>query len=439
MADIQELNDIANKIRLYSLASTTKAGSGHPTSCFSIAEVMSVLFFHTLKQSKEFPKHPSSDRFILSKGHAAPVLYAAWTAAGLLTEEQNLSLRQNESDIEGHPTPRLNFVDVATGSLGQGLSCGCGMAYVGKYFDKASYRVYVVLGDGESAEGSNWEAMAFAAYYKLDNLVLIIDVNRLGQSEPTQLQHDTETYRKRADAFGFHTKVINGHSVEELIQIFDEAKTVKDKPTCVIAKTYKGHGSTKVSDKHGYHGKALKSDHNEIEAEISGKIQNTAAIKLGLTPFEDDAPKIELSPITLSSPPNYKIGDNAAVRKAYGVALAKMGDNSPLITTFDADTKNSTFAQDYKDKYPDRHVECFIAEQNMVGVAIGAACRNRRIAFVSTFACFLTRAFDQIRMGAISQTEVSILYRHFTVCVVIPDTLSGTVNPLYLSYYSMIP
>jgi len=254
---VQELRDIANKLRIHSIVSTNASKSGHPTSCASMAEIMSVLFFHTMKYKVQTPRDASNDRFILSKGHAAPILYAAWAEAGLFPVKDLNNLRKIDSDLEGHPTPRLNFIDVATGSLGQGLSVAAGMAYVGKYIDNAPYRVYCLIGDGESAEGSLWEAMHFAQRYKLDNLVAILDVNRLGQSEPTALQHDMDTYRKRLEAFGFNALVVDGHDVEELVKAFHEAQETKGRPTAIIAKTFKGKGFPNIEDKEEWHGKAL--------------------------------------------------------------------------------------------------------------------------------------------------------------------------------------
>lgn len=222
-----------------------------------MAEIMSVLFFHTMRYKVSEPRHASNDRFILSKGHAAPILYAAWAEAGLFSTKDLLNLRKLNSDLEGHPTPRLNFVDVATGSLGQGLSVAAGMAYVGKYYDKASYRVYCLIGDGESAEGSIWEALHFASLYKLDNLVAIFDINRLGQSEPTSLQHNMEVYRKRLEAFGFNAIVVDGHDVEELVKAFYEAQNTKDRPTALLCKTFKGKNFINIEDSDNWHGKAI--------------------------------------------------------------------------------------------------------------------------------------------------------------------------------------
>ncbi|CAB3361572.1 Hypothetical predicted protein [Cloeon dipterum] len=415
---IQELRDIANKLRIHSISSTSASKSGHPTSCASIAELMSVLFFHTMRYKVSAPKDASSDRFVLSKGHAAPILYAAWAEAGLFPVADLQNLRKIDSDLEGHPTPRLNFIDVGTGSLGQGLSVAAGMAYVGKYFDKASYRTYCLLGDGESAEGSVWEALHFASYYKLDNLCVIFDVNRLGQSEPTSLQHDMEVYRKRLDAFGFNALVVDGHDVEELTKAFHEASVTKGKPTAIIAKTFKGRNFPKVEDEENWHGKPLGDKADATIEHLKSLIKNAGPLQLHpQKPLVEDAPATNISNIQLSSPPNYKLGQKVATRESYGVALTKIAENNKHVIALDGDTKNSTYSEKIKKVSTDRYVECFIAEQNLVGVAIGAACRGRTVPFVSTFAAFFTRAFDQIRMGAISQTNVNFAGSHCGVSI----------------------
>lgn len=363
------------------------------------------------------PRDASSDRFILSKGHSAPILYAAWAEAGLFPTSELLNLRKIDSDLEGHPTPRLSFVDVGTGSLGQGLSIACGMAYVGKYIDKASYRVYALLGDGESAEGSVWEAMNFASYYKLDNLCVIIDVNRLGQSEPACLQHDMETYRKRTEAFGFNSLVVDGHDIDEVAKAFHEASTTKNRPTALLAKTFKGKGFPEIEDKEKWHGTPLGAKSDAVIAHVQKQIKNTGATMLKpQKPLKDDAPVADLS-VKLSSPPAYKLGDEIATREAYGTALVKIGKSNPRVIALDGDTKNSTYSEKLKLHNPSQYIECFIAEQNLVGVGIGAACRSRVIPFVSTFATFFTRAFDQIRMGAISQTNCNFVGSHCGVSI----------------------
>lgn len=415
---IQELKDIANKLRIHSITATNASKSGHPTSCASMAEAMSVLFFHVMRYKLSSPRDPSSDRFILSKGHAAPILYAAWAEAGLFPISDLQNLRKVDSDLEGHPTPRLNFVDVGTGSLGQGLSVACGMAYVGKYFDKASYRVYCLIGDGESAEGSIWEAVHFASYYSLDNLCVIFDVNRLGQSEPTSLQHNVDAYRKRLDAFGCNAIVVDGHNVEELCKAFHEASSTKMKPTAIIAKTYKGRNFPFIEDEENWHGKPLGDKSEAVVQHLKTLIKNMGPLQVApQKPLKEDAPVVDISNVKLSSPPDYNIGENVATRFAYGTALVKIATNNDRVIALDGDTKNSTYSERLKKAFPDRYIECFIAEQNLVGVAIGATCRDRTIAFVSTFATFFTRAFDQIRMGAISQTNVNFVGSHCGVSI----------------------
>ncbi|XP_043603764.1 transketolase isoform X1 [Bombus pyrosoma] len=415
---ILELKDIATKLRIHSINATQASKSGHPTSCSSMAEIMSVLFFHTMRYKVSAPRDPSSDRFVLSKGHAAPILYAAWAEAGLFPTSELLNLRKIDSDLEGHPTPRLNFVDVGTGSLGQGLSVSAGMAYVGKNYDKANYRVYCLIGDGEAAEGSIWEALHFASYYKLDNLCAIFDINRLGQSEPTSLQHNMEVYRKRLEAFGFNALVVDGHDVEELAKAFHEAQNTKGRPTAILAKTFKGKYFPNIEDQESWHGKPLGNKANEVIQHLTGMLKNPGPLGLHpQKPLVNDVPAVDLSNIKLSSPPNYKLGEQVATRLAYGTALAKLAKNNPRVIALDGDTKNSTYAEKIKTVDPTRFIEGFIAEQNVVGVAIGAACRDRTVAFVSAFATFFTRAFDQIRMGAISQTNVNFVGSHCGVSI----------------------
>ncbi|XP_077464521.1 transketolase-like protein 2 [Stigmatopora argus] len=414
---LQALRDVANRLRIHSIQATCASNSGHPTSCCSAAEIMSVLFFHTMRYKPTDPRNQCNDRFVLSKGHAAPVLYAAWAEAGFVKESELLNLRKLDSDLEGHPTPKLAFVDVASGSLGQGLGASCGMAYTGKYFDKSSYRVYCLMGDGECSEGSVWEAMAFASFYKLDNLVAIMDVNRLGQSDPAPLQHEVDTYRKRCEAFGWNTYVVDGHSVEQLCEAFTKAQKFTGQPTCIVAKTFKGKGLKGIEDKLNWHGKPIPKDMVDgLLHDLKDQIKfpkNTLSVKM---PNEDAAPA-DLGLIALASPPQYKKGEKMATRRAYGVALAKLGQASNRVVALDGDTKNSTFSDTFRKAFPDRFIECFIAEQNMVGIAIGCACRERTVAFASTFAAFMSRAYDQIRMGAISQSDVNLVGSHCGVSI----------------------
>lgn len=416
MSDLKQLQDIANRLRINSIKATNASKSGHPTSCASMAEIVSVLFFDTMRYSVKDPRNGGSDRFILSKGHAAPILYAAWAEAGLFPESDLLNLRKIDSDLEGHPTPRLNFIDVATGSLGQGISCAAGMAFVGKNIDKADYNVYCLLGDGESAEGSVWEAMSFAYIHKLDNFIAIIDVNRLGQSEPAPLQHQLEIYEARCAAFGMETYVVDGHDVDALVKAFNQAKSSKNgKPKAVICKTYKGRGFPNIEDKVEWHGKPLGAEGEKVIAHLQSLLNSKVTT---LKPKEPSAllPVPDLS-VSLSEPPNYKSDDKIATRQAYGTALVKIGRNNERVVAFDGDTKNSTFSDVFRKAFPTRFGECFIAEQNMVGVGVGAGCRDRTIVFLSTFAAFFSRAYDQLRMAAISQSNVNCVGSHCGVSI----------------------
>jgi len=410
------LKDMATKLRIHSVEMTSAAKSGHPTSCASMAETMAVLFYHTMRYDVKDPKSAHNDRFILSKGHAAPILYAAWAEAGLFPVGDLLNLRKIDSDLEGHPTPRLNFIDCATGSLGQGLSIAAGMAYCGKVLDKASYRTFCLMGDGESYEGNVWEALNFAGHYKLDNLCAIIDVNRLGQSDPAPLQHDMESYRARLESFGFNAIVVDGHDVVELAKAFDQFANTKDKPTCILAKTFKGQGFPGIANEMNWHGKALGAKADEVVAHLKTLISADAP-KLEIAPAVKDCPDVNITDVKLSEGPSYTIGDKLATRQAYGTAVLKLAKNNDRVVALDGDMKNSTFSQEVRKVFPDRHVECFICEQNLAGVGIGMACRDRCVAFISTFACFLTRAFDNFRMGVISQTNLNVVGSHCGVSI----------------------
>jgi len=385
-----------------------------------MAEILSVLFFNQMRYNPKQPRHPSNDRFVLSKGHAAPILYAAWAEAGFVPVSELKNLRKIDNLLEGHPTPKLEFVDVATGSLGQGLSCAAGMAYAGKYFDKSDYRVYCLCGDGESAEGSIWEALAFAATYKLDNLVNIIDVNRLGQSQPTMHEHHMEVYQKKLEAFGWYTQVVDGHDVGALIEAFEKAAQVKGQPSCILAKTFKGKFFPEIEDSPSWHGKPLGNKTDSVISAVRSLIKDTSN-KLAFELLPIKAPTSNLSAndisVQLSKPPAYKLGEEVATRLAYGTALVKLGENNTHVVALDAEVKNSTFSIKFKEAFPDRFIECFIAEQNLAGVAMGVSTRDRSVAFASTFAAFWTRAFDQIRMGAISHTNVNFCGSHVGVSI----------------------
>ena len=410
--DIELLKGIANQLRIHSITSTTAAGSGHPTSCCSAADVMATLFFGHMRYDPKNPHYHNNDRFILSKGHAAPLLYAAWAETGLFPTSELLKLRQFGCDLEGHPTPRLPFVDVATGSLGQGLSVGAGMALAAR-LDHLDYRTYVLLGDGEIAEGAVWEAASLAGVYKLNNLIAIVDDNRLGQSQATAFGHDIGVYRKRFEAFGWRVEDVDGHDIEEILEVLSGVG-LNDQPLCIIAKTYKGAGVSFLQDKDGWHGRPLNQ---EEAAKAIAELQPTAKSGIGVpipAPAQLPAPN---NTAPAGYPPiNYKPGDSVATREAYGNALARIGEVDPRIVAVDGDTKNSTYAEKFFNKFPNRSTECFIAEQNMVGVATGFGARGK-VPFASTFACFFTRAFDQIRVAGISQANLKIVGSHVGVSI----------------------
>jgi transketolase len=412
---LTELHNRATQLRIDSVRATSEAGSGHPSSCCSAADIVAALFFSVMRYDPKNPKAPNTDRFVLSKGHAAPLLYAAWAEAGLFPKNDLLKLRTLASDLEGHPTPRLSFVDMATGSLGQGLPVGIGIALNAKYLDKLDYRTYVLLGDGESVEGSVWEAAEVARHHQLDNLCAIVDVNRLGQSDPTMLQHDMEAYRSRWTGFGWHAIVVDGHDISALLAAFDEASRTKGKPTVLLARTFKGHGISFMENQPNWHGKPVPKGEETQKAidELTKQLKSTSVtvhIKKPTAPVPNSFAAIPLPP----SP--YKPGDSAATREAFGVALEALGAVNPLVVGLDADVKNSTYTDKFGKKYPGRFFETFIAEQNMVGAAAGlAACG--KVPFAATFACFLTRAYDFIRMAAISESNIKLVGTHVGVSI----------------------
>ena len=410
--DLELLKGIANQLRIHSITSTTAAGSGHPTSCCSAADVMATLFFGHMRYDAKNPHYHNNDRFILSKGHAAPLLYAAWAETGLFPTSELLKLRQFGCDLEGHPTPRLPFVDVATGSLGQGLSVGAGMALAAR-LDHLDYNTYVLLGDGEIAEGAVWEAASFAGIYKLNNLIAIVDDNRLGQSQATAFGHDVGIYRKRFEAFGWRVEDVDGHDIEEILEVLSGVG-LNDQPLCIIAKTYKGAGVSFLQDQDGWHGKPL----NQAEAaKAIAELQPSSKSGIGVPiPAPAQLPAPNHAAPAGYPPINYKPGDLVATREAYGAALARIGEVDQRVVAMDGDTKNSTFAEKFFKKFPDRFTECFIAEQNMVGVATGFGARGK-VPFASTFACFFTRAYDQIRVAGISQANLKLVGSHVGVSI----------------------
>jgi transketolase len=411
--DIELLKGIANQLRIHSINATTAAGSGHPTSCCSAADLVAALFFGHMKYDPKNPQYYNNDRFILSKGHAAPLLYAAWAENGFIPVSELTTLRKFNSDLEGHPTPRLAFADVATGSLGHGLGTGLGMALAARQ-DKLDYNTYVLMGDGEIAEGSVWEAASLAGYYKLSNLIAIVDANRLGQSQATAFGHEVSVYAKRFEAFGWRVETLeDGHDLEEIIEVL-MGVGLDERPLAIIAKTYKGAGVSFLQDKDGWHGKPLNA---EEAAQAIAELQPTAKSGLGVAiPAPTQLPAPNLAAPASYPAISYQLGDKIATREAYGNALVRVGEADPRVVAMDGDTKNSTFSEKFFKKFPHRFTECFIAEQNLVSVAVGFGTRGH-VPFASTFAAFFTRAVDQIRVAGISSANLKLVGSHVGVSI----------------------
>lgn len=409
------LEEKAVRLRIESIRSTAAAGTGHPTSCASAAEIMSVLFFSVMRYDPRDPGSPANDAFVLSKGHAAPILYAAWAEAGAFPVERLITLRRIDSDLEGHPTPRLPFVLAATGSLGQGLSVGVGAALAAR-LDHSDKRTYVLLGDAESAEGAVWEAAQVAAHEKLASLCAAVDINRLGQSEPTMLQHDMNAYKARWEAFGWQALVVDGHSIPELLEAYERAGRTKDRPTVVLARTFKGKDMLEIENKEGQHGKALDSEVSKkviasLEQRLNGRRNDWKPRLPARASRDGEQARAE------AGPPPYKPGaKDVATRKAFGEALAALGKANPAVVAIDGDVKNSTFTEEFEKACPDRFFQGYIAEQNMVGAAIGLASQGK-IPFAATFGCFFSRAYDFMRMAAISGSNIKLAGTHVGVSI----------------------
>lgn len=408
----------AYELRRLSLLMTTQAGSGHPTSALSAADLTACIFFHAMHFDPNDFDYPENDRFILSKGHAAPLLYAAWHLLGKVTEDELMTYRQIDSPIEGHPTRRFKYAEAATGSLGQGLSIGVGYDLSRKLY-KQHYFTYVVLGDSEISEGSVWEAAQLAAHYKTDHLIAVVDVNRLGQSTETLLNHHMEKLSAIWTAFGWTTMIIDGHDITEIVFALDEARKNKNNPTVILAKTYKGHPLHKIENKLGFHGKALNEEElkkalQELKETYPAAADYTSEKKwMPHKPHKAEPYKVETNPLPL---PKYQITELIATRKAYGQALTALGEVNSSVVALDAEVKNSTFAELFEKKFPHRFVQCYIAEQNMIGMGAGFALRGS-IPFISTFGAFHTRAFDQERMSAIGQIPLRLCGSHAGVSI----------------------
>ena len=400
----KDLISIAKVLRHDSIRATTAAGSGHPTSCMSAAEIMSVLFFDEMHFDPKSSHHSEMDEFIMSKGHCAPILYSALFRSGCIKDDLE-TLRKLNSRLEGHPNPRtLDWVKVATGSLGQGLSVGVGMALAAKLQNK-SYHTYVLMGDGEIAEGSVYEACQLAEHYKLNNLTGIVDINRLAQSEPAMYEHNIRAYKKRFEGFGWKVIAINGHSISQIKSAFAKSKKSKQ-PVMILAKTFKGKGVSFLENKEGFHGKALnKEEAKKAYEELGDAKMPKFKAKLPTTKNQNTKSR------TYSIKTNYKLGKVIATRKAYGSALSKLADHDKNIIATDGDTKNSTYAIEILKKTPKQFIEGYIAEQNLVGMATGLSTKGYNV-FASAFAAFFSRAHDQIRMAGVSGANLNFVGSH---------------------------
>jgi transketolase len=412
----------AYNLRAWSLRESGYARSGHPTTCLSAADIVSVLFFHVMRYTPDDFQNPDNDRFILSKGHASALLYAVWEEVGILSQEDLKGYRSINSPLEGHPTFRFSHTEAATGSLGIGLSIGVGMALNAK-LDNRNYKTYVLMGDSETAEGSVWEAAEIASYYKLDNIIGIVDCNRLGQTTETMLDYHLQRYVDRFTAFGWKTFTVDGHDINALIDVFEQAHKVSGQPVMIIAKTVKGYGIDFAADKNGFHGKAFVGAELDRALEsLQKKFPEAAAFESRGTwkpesPESSDPIKRSCKSQTIKLPAvSYKKGERMATREAYGHALAALGDVCDTVVVLDAEVKNSTYAELFEKEHAERFFQCFIAEQNMVSMGVGFDLRGK-IPFISTFGCFFTRAHDQIRMAAIGQSKLRLVGSHCGVSI----------------------
>ena len=405
--------ELAAQLRVDSIRSSTSAGSGHPTSSMSAADLLAVLISRHLRYDWDDPRSPVNDHLIFSKGHASPLLYSVFRAAGAISEDELINgYRRFGQRLEGHPTPVLPWVDVATGSLGQGLPDGVGIALAGQYLEKLPYRVWVLCGDSEMAEGSMWEALDRASYYQLSRLTAIVDVNRLGQRGETELGWNLGAYARRAEAFGARTLVIDGHDLTAIDAALTSAEEpTGGQPTVILARTIKGRGFSEVENKNGWHGKPFPPDMAERAIAELGGVRHI--VVHGLRPEPSPAQPQPDGPAPAGAPPapRYDVGDNVATRKAYGDALVALGGRDPKVVALDGEVSNSTYASEFAHAYPERYFEMFIAEQQMVAAATGLATRGYK-AFASTFAAFLTRAYDFIRMGSISGADLRLMGSH---------------------------
>jgi transketolase len=419
---LDSVAELAAQLRVDSIRSSTSAGSGHPTSSMSAADLLAVLMTRHLRYDWDEPQLPVNDHLIFSKGHASPLLYSVFKAAGVVSEEELLNgYRRFGQRLEGHPTPILPWVDVATGSLGQGLPDGVGVALAGKYLERLPYRVWVLCGDSELAEGSIWEAFDKASYYRLSNLIAIADVNRLGQRGETDVGWNLEEYQRRMEGFGARVLTVDGHDLPAIDRAMTAATdTAGSQPTVILAKTIKGRGFSEVENKDDWHGKPFPRDMAERAITELGGVRNL--VLRGPRPEPAQPGPVPDKPMTVprqpstgagqgAAPPEYEVGEKVATRKAYGDALVALGGRDDRIVVLDGEVSNSTYAFEFAHAYPDRYFEMFIAEQQLVAAATGIAVRGYRT-FASTFAAFFTRAYDFIRMGAISGVDLRLAGSH---------------------------
>ncbi len=411
MNDLESWSELAAQLRVDSIRSSSAAGSGHPTSSMSAADLLAVLMSSHLHYDFDAPDDPRNDHLILSKGHASPLLYAAYRAAGAISDEEMLTFRRAGSRIEGHPTPVLPWVDVATGSLGQGLPIAVGVALAGRRLDRLPYRVWCLCGDSEMAEGSIWEAFEAASFHALDNLTAIVDVNRLGQTGETMHGWDLDLYAGRARAFGWHAIEIDGHDLAAIDAAYREAQATTDRPTVILARTEKGHGVAAVANRNGFHGKPL-ADPEAAIAELGGVRNLSVSVA---KPTGSAAPHTFAASGDLQLP-SYEVGTKEATRKAYGDALVALGNARGDIVALDGEVGNSTFSEQFAAAHPDRFIQCYIAEQQMVATAIGLQVRGWR-PFAATFAAFLSRAYDFVRMAAVSRADIVLVGSHAGVSI----------------------
>jgi len=404
------LEKIATRLRIHSVKMTTKTGSGHPTTCLSMADLLACLFFDEMKYDPKNPDNWANDELVLSKGHAAPILWAAYAEAGIIPEKNLMNLRKITSVLEGHPTPRMKWIKSATGSLGQGLAVGVGMALVMK-LGKSPGRVYVFSGDAECAEGSVWEAVNMAFLHKLRNLCLIVDINRLGQSGETMHGHDIKAYERKFKAFGWDVITVDGHKIDEILKALKKARE-NVMPTVILAKTVKGKGISFIENKNGWHGKPLMGENSKRALEELGPMPSIDAKKYVRRPKKTQNHQA-------TKRYNFKrtvYKDETATRRAYGNALLNLGKINETVVAIDGDVKNSTYAEDFFEFFPKRSFQSYIAEQNMVGMSIGMSAKGY-LPFLATFSAFLTRAHDQIRMSAYSFSNIKFAGSHCGVSI----------------------